>query len=72
METGPWLKVSSDRQVEPGIKPATPGLQGKWLTHYTTPAPNGGIADMTPMVILISMVTTIDVTNDGDVWWRQR
>ena len=39
METGPRLKVSSDRLVEPGIKPATPGLQGKWLIHYTTAAP---------------------------------
>ena len=39
METGPWLKVSSDRLVKPGIEPATPGLQGKWFIHYTTAAP---------------------------------
>ena len=29
-----WLKVSSDRLVKPGIEPASPGLQGKWLIHY--------------------------------------
>ena len=33
------LKVSSDRLVKPAIKPATPGLQGKWFIHYTTAAP---------------------------------
>ena len=42
METGPQLKVSSYRLVEPGIEPATPGLQGKWLIHYTTAAPTSG------------------------------
>ena len=40
METGPWLKVSSDRLVKPGIEPGTPGLQGKLFIHYTTAAPN--------------------------------
>ena len=39
METGPQVKVSSDRLVKPGIEPATPGLQGKRFTHYTTAAP---------------------------------
>ena len=39
METGPRLKVSSDRLVKPGIEPATPGLQGKRFIHYTTAAP---------------------------------
>ena len=39
METGPQLKVSSDRLVKPGIKPATPGLQGKRFIYYTTAAP---------------------------------
>ena len=39
METGPQLKVSSDRLVKPGIEPATPGLQGKRFIHYTTAAP---------------------------------
>ena len=39
METGPLLNVSSDRLVKPGIEPATPGLEGKWLIHYTTAAP---------------------------------
>ena len=39
METGPRLKVSSDRLVKPGIEPATPGLLGKRLIHYTTAAP---------------------------------
>ena len=38
METGSRLKVSSDRLVKLGIKPATPGLQGKRLIHYTTAA----------------------------------
>ena len=40
METGPRLKVSSDRLVKPGIEPATPGLQGKRFTHYTTSTSN--------------------------------
>ena len=39
METVPWLKVSSDRLVKPGIEPATPGLQGKWFIHHTTATP---------------------------------
>ena len=39
METGPRLKVSSDRLVKPRIEPATPGLQGKRYIHYTTAAP---------------------------------
>ena len=39
METGPRLKVSSDRLVKPGIEPATPGLQDKRFIHYTTAAP---------------------------------
>ena len=42
METGPRLKVFSDRLVKPGIEPATPGLQGKWFVHYTTAAPYTG------------------------------
>ena len=40
METGPRLKVSSDRLVKPGIEPATPGLQGKRFIHFTTAAPH--------------------------------
>ena len=40
METGPWLKVSFDRLVKPGIEPATPGLQGKRFIYYTTAAPH--------------------------------
>ena len=40
METGPRLKVSSDKLVKPGIEPATPGLPGKRFIHYTTAAPN--------------------------------
>ena len=39
METGPRLKVLSDRLVKPLIKPGTPGLQGKQFIHYTTAAP---------------------------------
>ena len=37
---GSQLKVSSDRLVKPGIKPATPGLKGKRFIHYTTSAPS--------------------------------
>ena len=36
---GPRFKVSSDRMEKPGIKHATPGLQGTWFIHYTTAAP---------------------------------
>ena len=39
METGPGLKVSSDRLLKPGIEPATPDLQGKRFIHYATAAP---------------------------------
>ena len=39
MEMGPWLEVSPDRLVKPGIEPAIPGLQGKWPIHYSTAAP---------------------------------
>ena len=39
METGPLLKVSSDRLVKLEMEPATPGLQGKRFIHYTTAAP---------------------------------
>ena len=35
---GPQLKVSSNRKVKPEIEPATPGLQGNELNHYTTAA----------------------------------
>ena len=40
METGPRLKVSSDRLVKPGIEPVTCGLQGKQFIHYTKAAPS--------------------------------
>ena len=43
METGPWLKVSSDRLVKPGIEPATPGLQGKRFIRYTTAVSSLGL-----------------------------
>ena len=36
---GAQFNVSSDRLVEPGMEPVTPGLQGKWFIHYTTEAP---------------------------------
>ena len=45
METGPRLKVSSDRLVKLGIKPATPGLQGTRFIHYTTAAPRSVLTD---------------------------
>ena len=35
METGPRLKVSSDRPVKPGIEPANPGIKASGLS--TTP-----------------------------------
>ena len=41
METGPRLKVSSDRLVKPRIELATPGLQSKRFIRYTTVAPQG-------------------------------
>ena len=40
METGPQIKVSSDRLVKSGIEPVTPGVQGKWFIHYTAAAPS--------------------------------
>ena len=43
METGPRLKVSSYILVKPGIEPATPGVQGKLFSHYTTAAPIMGL-----------------------------
>ena len=33
------LKVLFNRLVKLVIKPATPGLQGKWFIHYTTVVP---------------------------------
>ena len=41
---GPRLKVSSNRMVKPGIKPAIPGFQGKRFIHYTTAAPVCGLS----------------------------
>ena len=38
METGPRLKVSSDRPSKPEIESATSSLQGKRFIHYTTAA----------------------------------
>ena len=50
METGPRLKVSSDRLVKPGIEPATPpGLQGKRFIHYTTTAPDSIVKEKMPL-----------------------
>ena len=39
METGPHLKVSSNRLVKLEIEPATPGLHGEEFIHYTSSAP---------------------------------
>ena len=39
MEMGAQLKVSNYRLVKLGIKPQTPGLQGKWFIQ-TEWAPN--------------------------------
>ena len=38
MEMGPGVKVSSNRLKKPGIKLATPGLQGEWFIYYTMTA----------------------------------
>ena len=54
METAPRLKVSSDRLVKPGIEPATPGLQGKRLIHYTTAAPYVRTCDTNNKFIIFS------------------
>ena len=63
METGPRLKVSSDRLVKLGIEPATPGLQGKRFIHYTTDyIINLIIADV-QNVCLIS-IAPVRVTSD--------
>ena len=35
---GPRFKVSSERLEKPGIELTTPGLEGKWLNHYTKEA----------------------------------
>ena len=40
METGPWLKDSSNRLVKPRIEPATPDLHDKRFIHYNTVALN--------------------------------
>ena len=44
---GPRFKVSSKRLEKPGMELMTPGLEGKWLNHYTTEASNiTGMDDM--------------------------
>ena len=50
METGPRLKVSSDRLVKQGIEPVTPGLQDKGFIHYTTAAPKKSRYCMSNMI----------------------
>ena len=32
---GPRFIISPEVLEKPGVKPTTPGLQGKWLNHYT-------------------------------------
>ena len=56
METGPLLKVSSDRLVKPGIEPATPGLQGKWLINYSTAGRDPDQAALTRNLIIVYSV----------------
>ena len=56
METGPPLKVSSDRLVKQEIEPETPGLQGKRFIHYTA-APNLQVIPG-PSVSLLQAVAT--------------
>ena len=61
METRPRLKVSSDRLLKTGIKPATPGLQGKWLIHYTTAGPKH-LIEGTTFTNTISSFKEINIT----------
>ena len=56
METGPRLKISSDRLVKPGIEPATPGLQGKRFIHYTMEASTGSCSQSDPVPLLWSLI----------------
>ena len=59
METGPRLKVSSDRLMKLGIEPATPGLQGKRFIHYTTAAPLTDVVSI--MLINVKMPTIVGI-----------
>ena len=43
---GSQLKVSFDRLDNRKIKPATPGLQGKWFIHYTIADRKGGLTQL--------------------------
>ena len=56
METGPQFKVSSDGLVKLGIEPATPGLQGKWLIHYTTAAPNQMLVSTHVIIMQVGLI----------------
>ena len=62
METRPRLKVSSDRLVEPRIEPATPGLQGKWLIHYNTAAPQETIIAMRVILSVRGQIVKMIIT----------
>ena len=43
---GPRFKVSSERLEKPGIELTTPGLEGKWLNHYSTEASPRYVRDL--------------------------
>ena len=60
METGPKLKVYSDRLVKPGIEPAIPGLQGKRFIHYTTAAPVLGIKQVLVPRLYVFMLNSAE------------
>ena len=66
METGPRLKVSSDRLVKPEIKHATPDLRGKRFIHYTTAAPNDIIIyhHKEQMYNLVEMMSSYSIANN--------
>ena len=59
METGPQLKVSSDRLVKPGIDPLTPGLQGKGFIRYTTAAPKESGWNFETLTIILKTFTHV-------------
>ena len=55
METGPQLRVSSDRLEKLGIEPAIPHLQGGWFIHNTMAAPNVFMALQVPAKVFCNM-----------------
>ena len=59
---GPRFKVSSVRLEKPGIELTTPGLEGKWLNHYTTEA--------SLYLVMLTLYSCNDFYDSMD-FWRQ-